>query len=169
MDDSNTSFLLGWPIFGCYVSFGECMTSRKFWLGTLDFGASSEFLAEWKYHPQTAESLKGRGLSKSLSSLLLLLLLLLAACIRQMIERVYPIYDPCKVYLPTCTRKKQLRGDKYLAVPLILWEMWSFCWISQKPTLELPQGRAQAWRTQSSSHEGGGWKAGLCWWWWAFA
>ena len=30
MDGWNTSFLLGWPIFRCYVSFREC-TSHKSW------------------------------------------------------------------------------------------------------------------------------------------
>lgn len=29
MDDWNANFLLGWPIFGCYVSFGEGISFSK--------------------------------------------------------------------------------------------------------------------------------------------
>ena len=93
-----------------------------------------------KYHPQTAECLKGNGLFKTfvvvivvvgvvvvvvvlvlVLVLVLVVVYLLLVYIRQMIERVYPIYDPCKVYLPRLTTKKStIHVGKYLSVPLIL-------------------------------------------------
>ena len=54
MDGWNTSFLLGWPIFRCYVSFRECMfcllyvwTTRKNWPVILEVGSKFTGCEPW--------------------------------------------------------------------------------------------------------------------------
>ena len=50
MDGWNTSFLLGWPIFRCYVSFREC-TIWHFWVDDFPFPQVGYVIVPWRLNP----------------------------------------------------------------------------------------------------------------------